>query len=68
MKNHKRSRNFLLAAGFLMLFAALGPWNNRDIVGRVIFTIQSFLFFIWAYIEQKEVIKANKKEDKSKSV
>gem|GEM_PF-2260692 len=38
MKNHKRSRNFLLAAGFLMLFAALGPWNNRDIVGRVIFT------------------------------
>ena len=67
MKNHKRSRNFLLAAGFLMLFAALVPWNNRDIVGRVIFTIQSFLFFIWAYIEQKEVIKANKKKDKSKS-
>jgi hypothetical protein len=60
MTNHRLGRNILVAGGFLALFSALVPWENKDSIGQVLFGIQSILFFIGAYIQQKEVSKANK--------
>jgi len=59
MINHKLGRNILVAGGFLMMSAALIPWKNKDSIGQVLFGMQSVLFFIGAYLQQKEINKAN---------
>jgi len=61
MINHKLGRNILLAGGLLALFSALVPWKNKDSIGQILFGLQSVLFFIGAYLQQKEMNKANKK-------
>ena len=59
MINHKLGRNILVVGGFLALLSALIPWKNKDTIGQVLFGIQSVLFFIGAYLQQKEINKAN---------
>ena len=60
MINHKLGRNILVAGGFLTLLAALIPWRNKDSIGQVLFGMQSVLFFIGTYLQQKKINKANK--------
>ena len=60
MINHKIGRNVLLAGGSLMMVAALIPWKNKDSITQVLFGMQSVLFFIGAYLQQKEINMANK--------
>jgi len=60
MINHKLGRNILLAGGSLMMVAALISWKNKDSITQVLFGMQSVLFFIGAYLQQKEINMANK--------
>ena len=68
MTNQRLGRNILLAGGILALLSALIPWRNKDTIGQVLFGIQSILFFIGAYLQQKEINKAIKNKGKRKSV
>lgn len=67
MENHKLGRNISLIGGSSTLLFALIPWNNKDIIGQIMFGIQSMLFFSTAYTQQRKVIKTSKDEEKRKS-
>jgi len=60
MINHKLGRNILVAGGSLIMLAALIPWKNKDSITQILFGMQSVLFFIGAYLQQKEINVANK--------
>ncbi len=60
MPNHKLGRNILLTGGFVLLLYVVITWKNKDMIGRILFLIQSFLFFVSAYIQHKELIKSTK--------
>jgi hypothetical protein len=55
VKNHKLGRNISLVGGSLTLLFALMPWNNKDSIGQILFGIQSIIFFITAFMQQKKV-------------
>lgn len=54
MKRSDASRNILMAGGVIALISALLPWENKDIIGRILFGVLSVLFFAGAYIQQKD--------------
>jgi hypothetical protein len=54
MKRSDVSRNILLAGGVIALLSALLPWQNKDIIGRILFGVLSVLLFARAYLQQKD--------------
>lgn len=54
MKRSNASRNILLAGGVIALISALLPWENKDIIGRILFGMLSILFLLGAYLQQKD--------------
>ena len=59
MKRSNASRNILLAGGVIALLSALLPWQNKDIIGRILFGILSILHFAGAYLQHKDHKKRN---------
>lgn len=59
MKRSDASRNILLAGGVIALLSALLPWQNKDIIGRILFGILSILHFAGAYLQHKDHKKRN---------
>lgn len=59
MKGSYASRNILLARGVIALISALLPWENKDIIGRILFGMLSILFLLGAYLQQKDNKKRN---------
>ena len=64
MINHKLGRNIFLIAGFFWLLLALIPWKNKMSFGPIFYGIQGVLFLLTAYLQQKEVNKTNKEQEK----
>lgn len=54
MKRSDVSRNILLAGGVIALISAFLPWENKVIIGRILFGMLSILFLLGAYLQQKD--------------